>query len=227
MTLRILAVFLVVTALQVHTASAAISIWVGSLGELVVIESHLTPVEIEKRKTLVRRLERLLLNGMQTKAELEERFGPPSKWGPDGLVRPVGAEIFVRPENVKHSDVQGLLERSVLFPIADVGWLLVFLASDEKCYIPPVLFFKASESMPQLTDGNSCEKRIDWESPFFDALFQAAGTSATELTPTDGEAERAIESTKQIHEYFDRVRRSIDRTGDLGLPVGDGRSTAR
>jgi len=218
---RILATLLLVFGFQVQTLSARIIIWVGDLDDLAAIESHMTPVAIEKRKTMVRRLEGKLLNGMQTKAELEERFGPSSKWQRDGLVRPVGADIFVGPENVKRADAQGLLERSATFPIAGVGRLLVFFDPDDNCYAPPMLFFNVLDSMPALTDGDACQKRIAWESPLFDALFKAANTSVAELTPTDGEAKKAIKSSKRIREHFDKKRRTIDYTGDREWSVDD------
>ena len=224
---RILATLLLAFGFQVQTLSARIIIWVGDLDDLVVIESHLTSIDIEKRKTMVRRLERKLLDGMQTKADVEERFGPPSKWKRDGLVRPVGADIFVGPENVKRADAQDLLERSATFPIAGVGRLLVFFDPDDNCYAPPVLFFNVLDSMPALTDGDGCQKRIAWESPLFDALFNAANTSVAELTPTDGEAKKAIESSKHIREHFDKKRSTIDYTGDRELSADDGEPSKR
>ncbi|TVQ00604.1 MAG: hypothetical protein EA381_07290 [Planctomycetaceae bacterium] len=99
--------------------------------------------------------------------------------------------------------------------------MLVFFDPDDNCYVPPVLFFSVSDSMPALTDGDSCEKRIAWESTLFDAVFKAANTTAAELTPTDDEAKKSIESSAQRRDHFDKMRRNIDRTRNRDLPADD------
>lgn len=66
-------------------AIGAITVWVGDLNHVSIVESNLSLVEIEKRKTMVRRLERKLLSKIHTKAELEVRFGPSKKWVIDDM----------------------------------------------------------------------------------------------------------------------------------------------
>ncbi|MEO9591727.1 hypothetical protein [Rhodopirellula bahusiensis] len=191
-------------------AVGAITVWVGDLNAVSIVESNLSPVEIEKRKTMIRRLERKLLSNIHTKAELEDRFGPSTKWvtdGTDGLVRAVGAEIVVGPENIRPAEIKGLLERSATFPVAGVGRLLVFFAADGKCYLPGVLFLDSSESTPGLTDVEFM-KRLKWETSLLEKVCKSVGTSTAELTPNDSDAKAAIESSKQLRLHVDKMRRT-------------------
>jgi hypothetical protein len=188
--------------------------------------------DVAKRQLVLERLERRLLDGIASKEQLIAKFGDPDPFDIRSLVRPLGAHVLVMPEDVRPNALDGFMERTLFFEIENTGGgILVFLSPDGAPYLPSVIFWNVDKDLPKMTDAALCDKRLQWESTRLAAMIEIAGTTESELTPSDEEMRRNSEPLHRFTQFLERrarpsvssSSRNASEPGPPGIrgPAGD------
>jgi hypothetical protein len=133
-------------------------------------DTCLPPDQLDQRQQIVNRLERVLMNGMESKVEMTRLFGESFQPDPEKLARPIGGPWMVGPENLPNEDLIQLTENSKYFHVGDHAALYVHFGIDGRAYKPPVLFFVVDGDFTPLVQANNVASRLEWEKRIFSKI---------------------------------------------------------
>lgn len=204
--LLLLSIVVLSCSIDVH---AGVHIWIETeYDELGAREDCRKRPDISKRQVMLERLERKLLEGLASKADLLEKYGDPKPFDITNCVRPIGAHVMVFPENVRSNEIDGLMDRSLYFELNKQSGILVLVDVDGKPYLPAVLLWRIDDKLPRMTDAALCDNRLEWEASRLDSVLKIAGVDQSDLTPTDEEMRRNNEATVRIQKRVEQLRRT-------------------
>ncbi len=204
---------------------AGVRIWMETEHDVLgVREDCMQRPDVAKRQLVLERLERRLLDGIKSKEQLIAKCGDPDPFDIGSLVRPLGAHVLVMPQDVHPNALDGFMERELFFEMENTGGgILVFLSPDGAPYLPSVIFWNVDKDLPKMTDAALCDKRLQWESTRLAAMIEIAGTTESELTPSDEEMRRNRGPMHRLTQFFERraspsVSSSPRNVSDPGPP---------